>query len=285
MQDFEGKVAVVTGGASGIGRALVDMFGAQGMKVVVADVQEEALGTTVKQLESAGVRVLGVRTDVTRAEEVEALAQKTLDAFGKVHIVCNNAGVFAGGLSWESPLEDWEWVMGVNVRGVIHGIRTFVPLLLEHGEEGHIVNTASMAGVTSVPFTGIYYMSKHAVLSLSETFYHELTLRPSKIGVSALCPELVATSIDGCERTRPAALKTKGGPPPSETRELVEKSIREGISGGVQPSVIADRVLLAIREGRFYVLSEEDAWRRAANSRCDDIRLGRNPTFVMPVEA
>ena len=283
MRSFEGKVAVVTGAASGIGLALARMLGEQGMRLALADIEADALQNAALDLEKRGVEVLAVRTDVSQADSVNALAEETLEAFGAVHVVCNNAGVFAGGISWEAPVEDYEWVLNVNLWGVIHGLRTFVPHLLAHGEEGHIVNTASMAAVTSMPYSAMYTLSKHAVLSLSESLYHELKLRGARIGVSALCPELVATRIDGGERNRPSHLKRPSGAGASPERDLTEQAIRDGIQTGTPPERIAQRVLEGIREDRFYILAE-DVWRRACESRLEDIRLARNPTFVPPVE-
>jgi short-subunit dehydrogenase len=170
--------------------------------------------------------------------------------------------------------------MGVNVWGVIHGIRTFVPILLKQDEPGHVINTASMAALTSMPYSGIYFMTKHAVMSLSETLYHELTLRGAKVGVSVVCPEVVATNIDKSERTRPEALRS--GEERSEERIVVEAALSKGVLTGVPPAWIADRAVAAIGEGRFYVLSE-DEWRRTAETRLEDLRLARNPTFAPPV--
>jgi NAD(P)-dependent dehydrogenase (short-subunit alcohol dehydrogenase family) len=282
MERLTGRVAVVTGAASGIGRALAETFGREGMKVVLADVEADALAATARALEQRGVAVLAVETDVTKQESVDRLAQRTLDAFGGVHVVCNNAGVFAGGLCWSQPLADYEWVLGVNMWGVVHGVRTFVPIMLERGEEGHVVNTASMAALTANPYAAAYHMSKHAVLALSEVLYHELRGLGAKIGVSALCPEAVATSIDRAERNRPAALRAQAGPASPDV-ELVNGAIRAAVAGGIPTSVIADRVLRAVKEDRFYVLSDQDAWRRSCDSRLEDIRLARNPTFVPPV--
>ncbi|MGI9591810.1 MAG: SDR family NAD(P)-dependent oxidoreductase [Myxococcota bacterium] len=280
MKDLRGRVAVVSGAASGIGRALAARLGADGMKVVLADLETDRLQQTAQELEKRGVEVLPVVTDVAQAEQVQALAEQALSAFGKVHVVCNNAGVMIGGLSWEAPLEDYEWVMGVNLWGVIHGIRTFVPILLEQGEPGHVINTASMAALTNMPYSGIYFMTKHAVLSLSETLYHELTLRGAQVGVTAVCPEVVATRIDDSERNRPDDLRS--GEPRSQERELVESALRKGVASGVPPEWIADRAVDAMTEGRFYVLSE-DGWRRTAETRLEDVRLARNPTFAPPV--
>lgn len=282
MEKLSGRVAVVTGGASGIGRALAETFGREGMKVVLADVEPEALATTAREIGAMGVDVLAVETDVTKQSSVDALAKKTLAAFGGVHLVCNNAGVFAGGLSWSQPLADYEWVLGVNMWGVIHGIRTFVPIMLERGDEGHIVNTASMAAVTANPYAAAYHMSKHAVLALSEVLYHELRGTGAKIGVSALCPEAVATNIDASERNRPAGLRAPGGAPTPDVA-LVNGAIRAAVAGGIPTQVIADRVLRAVKDDRFYILSDGEAWRRACDTRLEDVRLARNPTFAPPV--
>jgi NAD(P)-dependent dehydrogenase (short-subunit alcohol dehydrogenase family) len=300
MKEFAGKVAVVTGAASGIGLALAHRFGELGMHVVLADVQEDALDAAGKALGQQGGKVLTVPTDVRKAHDVAGLASATLEAFGAVHVVCNNAGVFGGaGYCWDAPLEDYEWVLGVNLWGVVHGIRTFVPILLEQDTEGHIVNTASMAAVTSGPLSAIYYMSKHAVLSASESLYHELTQRQSKIGVSALCPEGIATQINRSERNRPDSLRSpalassshepagshKGVPSNdgglSPEGQLVQDALDQLMASGTSPSVIAERVVAAIRDNRFYVLSE-DAWRQSCDTRLEDIRLARNPTFVVP---
>jgi len=278
MEQFEGRVAVVTGAASGIGLALAARLGALGTRVVVADVEAEALERAVASLRARGVDAIGVPTDVRCAASVAALAERAIAAYGAVHVLCNNAGVFAGGLSWEVPVEDWDWVLGVNLWGVIHGIRSFLPLLLANGEEGHVVNTASMAAVTSLPFAAPYVVSKHAVLALSESLHHELALRGSKIGVSALCPEAVATRILDAERNRPEELRggTRAAGP---ERAMVEGALRAAVAQGVAPERIAERVVDAIRTRRFYVLSD-DGWRRASEVRHEDIRLARNPTLA-----
>lgn len=269
---------MVTGAASGIGLALARRFGAEGMRVVLADVEAEPLRAAEAALRDAGVDACAVRTDVARAESVEALARRTLEAFGSVHVVCNNAGVFAGGLSWEVPLADWEWVLGVNLWGVIHGMRSFLPLLHAHGEEAHVVNTASMAGLVTNPFAAPYTVSKHAVVALSETLYHELTLRRSPVGVSVLCPEAVATRIGASERNRDAGAARA---PETAEQAFVREALTRSVAGGVAPEAMAERVVAAIRDRRFYVLAEDD-WRRAAALRCEDVRLGRNPRFEPP---
>lgn len=283
MQALRGKVVVVTGAASGIGRALATRFASLDMKVVMADVELDALRESARALEAEGREVLPVQTDISQPDSVSGLAERTLEAFGKVHVLCNNAGVFAAGASWEAPLSDYEWVFGVNVWGVVHALRSFVPIMLEQNEEAHIVNTASMAAVTSAPLTAPYYMSKAAVFSLSETLYLEMQRKQAPIGVSVLCPELVSTSIGRAERNRPEHLARKHGEGETEECTVVENALREGMKVGVDPMVLADRAVEAIREDRFYVLAPEDnGWRTACNVRLEDIRLARNPSLAVP---
>ena len=284
MQEFRGRTAVITGAAAGIGRGLAERAGAEGMKVVLADLDAGPLEETAKALREQGVDAIHVVTDVSQPDALRELADRSLEAFGAIHLLCNNAGVFAaGGPVWETPIADFEWQLGVNVMGIVHGLRTFVPILLEQDTEAHIVNTASMAAVTSSPLSAAYYASKHAALSLSETLYHELGLRGSKIGVSVLCPELVDTRIGHSERVRPEIWKRKDedDDEPRPERELVSQAIREFTSRGAPPSLLADRVFDAVKAERFYVLSPQgNGWRRACESRLEDIRLERNPTFV-----
>ena len=201
MKEFQGKVAVVTGAASGIGRALAERCAQEGMRVVLAGINEQTLMQASQELQAIGASVLAVQTDVSKAADVEALAQKAFDTYGAVHLLFNNAGVGAGISLWESTLADWEWTLGVNLWGVIYGIRAFVPRMLEQDTEGHIVNTASIAGLVSGPGLGIYRMTKHGVVTLSETLYHELALRGAKVKVSVLCPGFVNTRIMDCAQS------------------------------------------------------------------------------------
>jgi NAD(P)-dependent dehydrogenase (short-subunit alcohol dehydrogenase family) len=277
MKEFGDKVAVVTGAASGIGRGLAERCMQEGMKVVLADIDETALAQTERELKDAGAHVVAVRTDVSKFGDVDALAQRTLDAFGAVHMLFNNAGVGAGATVWESTLEDWQWVMGVNLWGVIHGIRTFVPPMLRQAEECHIVNTASITGLVSGPALGIYKVTKHGVVSLSETLYYELATMGSKIGVSVLCPAGVRTRIMDSARNRPVELQNASAsesahPAVAQTEEMLRQLVETGMS----PSQVAGAVFDAIRDERFYILTHED-WKPLVQKRMDDILQERNP--------
>jgi NAD(P)-dependent dehydrogenase (short-subunit alcohol dehydrogenase family) len=279
LTEFEGRVAVVTGAASGIGKAMCERFAREGMKVVMADVEGDALREAGRQIEGLGAEVLTVRTDVAQPDELSRLAESTIERFGKVHVLCNNAGVFAGGRTWDAIGTDWEWVMGVNVYGVLHGVRAFVPIMLLQNEPAHVVNTCSMAGLINTPFSGAYNVSKHAALSLTETLYHELKTLDTQVGCSALCPELIRTGIGRSERNRPAHLKRpdESGTP---EQEMVENAIRMSVDTGIPPSVMADRVFEGIRTDTFYLLAEEGTnWDYACRTRLEDILARRNPTL------
>ncbi len=278
MKNLEGRTAVVTGAASGIGLAMVRCFTRAGMRVAMADVERGALATAAREFDPAGV--LPVVTDVSDARAVTELADRAQEAFGAVHLVCNNAGVFTGGLSWEAPQEDWDWVFGVNVQGVVNGLRTFVPRLLEQGE-GHVVNTASMAGVTATPLTGVYNASKHAVVSLSETLYLELEAQDADVGVSVVCPEAVRTGIARAERNRPDGRRIPETAL-SKERQVVGQAITAAAEAGLDPAVIAERTLRAVEEGRFWVLAEDEFWRQACLNRLEGIRRQENPGFRAP---
>ena len=258
MDELGGKVAVVTGGASGIGFAMAERFATEGMNVVVADIEEGALDAAVKTLAEHGADVIGVPTDVADAPSVSALADAALERFGAIHVVCNNAGVGGHGFtSWESG-PDWQWVLGVNLWGVVHGVQTFVPILLAQNE-GHIVNTASVAGLMSVPMMAPYAASKHAVLALSEALFHELSFKGSAVKVSVVCPGFVRTNIADSQRNWPAQL----GPAPGidgddPIRQGMQQMFRGMIAGGVEPAALAEAVVDAIRTGRFMVLNDPD---------------------------
>jgi NAD(P)-dependent dehydrogenase (short-subunit alcohol dehydrogenase family) len=276
MKDFKDKVAVITGAASGIGRALADHSARAGMKVVLADVEQEALAEAAANLQAGGGTVLAVRTDVSEAKDVEALAQKTLEAFGAVHLLCNNAGVATSGtVIWESSPTDWEWVFGVNLWGVIHGVRGFVPIMLAQNTQCHIVNTASLAGLMSFPRGSIYAVTKHGVVALSEALHHELAERGGKVKVSVLCPGLVKTRIIDCARNRPERLAATAPMGPVEAAGW--ETLRQQLQTGMPPAQVADAVFQAIREERFYILTHPEGkdWIR---TRMEDILQERNPT-------
>ena len=277
MKDFQGKVAVVTGGASGLGRAMAQRFAHEGMRLVLADVQQDALDRAVAEFAAAGHTAIGVRCDVSKADQVDALRDAALKRFGKVHVVCNNAGVAPGGLAWESTVADWEWCLGVNVYGVIHGIRSFVPAILAHGEEGHIVNTASVAGLISPPGMAIYCVSKHAVVTLTECLHHDLASKSDKVKASVLCPAYVPTAIADSERNRPADLRN---PERVRSEEEIarEELLRKAVSSGrITAEQVGDRVFEAIRDERFYILPHQKI-KGAIEARMQDILLERSPT-------
>lgn len=279
MQEFEGKVAVVTGAASGMGRAMAERFAQEGMKVVLADVEEAALAKAVQELRHEEHDVIGVQTDVSLPEAVEHLARRTLEAYGRVHVVCNNAGVSGGNASpgsviWEASLNDWTWVTSVNYWGVAHGIRVFVPIMLAQGEEGHVVNTSSMSGVT--PGNGVYGATKHAVVSMSESLYRDFKRRNTRLGVTCLIPDVTNTGIINATRNRPVELSN-----PDEVKRSVEEQARIAAwaAAGKQPDEIAEMVMQAIRTKQLYLLTHD-----AQDERIEDRMraiLGRSAfTFI-----
>jgi len=267
MRDLRGRVAVVTGGASGIGRAMAQCFAAEGMKLVLADVEEPALERAAAELASGGTETLGVPTDVRDALQVRALADRTLDRFGAVHVVCNNAGVAPLGPILDTTLEDWRWLVDVNLMGVVHGIETFAPILIEQGE-GHIVNTGSMGGLIAAPGLGAYIATKHAVVGLSETLY--LELRDTGVGLSVLCPGLVATRLFSSTRNRP---DDDGPTSYGEVEERAKKMLTEM---GNPPEVIAEHVVRAIRDETLYILPDAEM-KPFIEERYRRIVAGENP--------
>lgn len=263
MQHFQDKVAVITGAASGLGKAFAEHAATLGMKLVLADIQENALETAVAELKGRGATVIGVRTDVSKAEQVQALADAALAAFGQVNLLFNNAGVGAGGLIWENSEQDWEWVLGVNLRSVIHGVRIFTPLMLaaaskDPAYEGHIVNTASMAGLVNAPAMGVYNVTKHAVVSLSETLYQDLSLVSEQVNCSVLCPFFVPTGFSDSSRNRPADLA--GSAPPTRSQLVAQANSHKATSAGkVSAEEIARITFDAIAEQHFYIYSHPQA--------------------------
>ena len=264
------KVAVITGAASGIGKGLAERFAVESMKVVLADVEEAALAELETDLKSKGADVLTVKTDVSNAAEVENLAVQTLDTFGAVHILCNNAGVVCSRPIWEHTLADWEWVLGVNLWGVIHGIRTFVPRMLAQGDECHIVNTASILGLVGGSGEGIYKVSKHGVVVLSETLADELAQKEANIQVHVLCPGWVRTGILESSRNRPDTLQNpKMETPPRQETIGGSRNVRAEMEAGMSPTEVAEHVYNAIQTGTFYIHThpEHKAWIRERMER------------------
>lgn len=280
IEDFKDKVAVVTGGASGIGRAMAERFAQEGMKIVLADIQQDALDKTVEEMKAAGIDVVGFQTDVSKPEAVQELADKTIEHFGKVHVLCNNAGVAVAGATWERTLADWEWVMGVNLYAVIYGIKSFVPIMIKQGEPAHIVNTASLAGLISGPGMATYNVTKHGVVTLSETLFHEFKLGQMKVGVSVLCPAWVKTGIVDSQRNRPDALSGDDKTAKMRPQEaMMEQMVRQFVEKGREPSEIAQLVFEAVRDDKFYILSHPE-FMHLVEKRKEDILTGANPTYV-----
>ena len=279
MQHFDGKVAVVTGGASGIGLALGRRFAAEGMKVVLADIEKQALDDAVDQLRATDAEVHGVVTDVSDGDQVQALADEAVARFGAVHVVCNNAGVGAGGSAWDMPLSTWQWVLGVNLWGVIHGIRAFVPILLQQ-EEGYLVNTASVAGLVAAPYMAPYNASKHAVVAISESVHHELAFAGAHVKVSVLCPAWVKTRIAESARNRPADLRDDGDAAAGGAAVL-----QQLIDQGIEPDVVAEKVLAAMRAEQFWIFTHDDEgdfWVELVTSRLESVRGRTNPALRLP---
>ena len=256
MNKFKDKVAVITGAAGGIGRAIAEKFAQEGMKVVLSDIEKENLSQTVEDFKKRGYNVIGVPTDVSKIDDVKNLAQTVIENYGSVHILVNNAGVgFAGKSSttvWESPLLEWEWILGVNLWGVIHGIHVFTPIMLEQDIECYIINTSSIAGlIPPQPGASIYSISKHAVVALSEALQSDLTLLKSKIKVLALCPGFISTKITESERNRPQELDASCITNPE--LEQTMKLYHQIISSGISPNLVAEELFKALKGEKFYI--------------------------------
>ena len=281
MNEFKGRTAVITGAGSGFGLEVSRIAAQRGMNVVMADVQEDALQRAAAEIESLGAAVLARRVDVSQAHEVESLGAAALERFGAPHFVFNNAGVGAGGLIWESSVADWNWVIGVNLMGVAHGVRVFTPMMLEAAAEdasyrGHIVNTASMAGLINAPNMGVYNVSKHAVVAISETLFQDLRLVTDQIGASVLCPFFVPTGINESHRNRPEALRASDKPTQSQLIGQAMSNRAVG-RGRVSAAEVAQFVFDAVEAERFYIYSHPQAL-ASVQTRLEDIVQSRNPT-------
>jgi NADP-dependent 3-hydroxy acid dehydrogenase YdfG len=280
MKEFKDKVAVITGAASGIGRGIARRAAKEGMRVVLADIERDALNQAEEELRSSGTEVISVVMDVSKSEQIEKLAQKTIDMFGEVHLLCNNAGVAAPGPLWECVLSDYNWVIGVNLLGVIHGIRTFIPIMLKQNNECHIVNTSSMAGLLAGdPGNGIYSITKQGVVALSESLRAIFSQAKTKIGVSVLCPGIVNTRITDSERNRPAEFCGPDYIPCFEriikNHPELEKIVRESPKvweKGTSPDQSGDIVFEAIKNDIFYIFTETGIfWKKSMKTRFDSI--------------
>jgi NAD(P)-dependent dehydrogenase (short-subunit alcohol dehydrogenase family) len=280
ITSFKGKTAVLTGAGSGFGLECARIGARLGMKLVLVDVQQDALDQASAELKASGAPVLSFRLDVANAEQMEAMGQAVFERFGAPHFVFNNAGVGSGGLIWENSVKDWEWVLGVNVMGVVHGVRIFTPMMLEAAGkdpswQGHIVNTASMAGLLNPPNMGVYNVSKHAVVSLSETLYQDLALVTDQIGASVLCPFFVATGIGQSQRNRPADLR---GDKPTKSQMIQQAMTGKAVgSGKVSAADVAQKVFDAVANNQFYIYSHPKAI-HSVQTRLEDILQARNPT-------
>lgn len=272
MQDFQGRIAVITGAASGIGFALARRAASEGMTVVLADVEDTALDTAAASLRDEGATVISHRLDVTSASDVEELAARVFNELGAVHLLCNNAGVINRERpAWEHSAEDWQWVLGVNLWGIIHGIRSFVPRMLAAGDEGHVVNTASMAGlITGGMGNAVYDAAKHAVVSLSESLYRDLVVRQSKVSASVVCPGAVNTRIFEAERNRPGEIGLPAGEPPASRGTGMP-------ADAFPPDEVANQVFDAVRENHFYVLAAQPVMLEWIKMGYDRMAGGKNP--------
>ena len=276
MKDFAGKVAVITGAGSGFGREFARIGAGLGMKLALADIEPTALAATADELRGQGAQVLAETVDVSRGADLERLARRTLEAFGAVHLLFNNAGVAAGGLLWEHTARDWEWLLGVNLWGVIHGVRIFMPIMLAQGDDCHVVNTASVAGLVSPQLMGAYNVSKHGVVALSETLYQDLRVTGARIGVSLLCPAFVPTGIAQSQRNRPEALRDATAPTASMIAS--QKASEQAVSSGrISAAAVAQMTFDAIRENRFYVITHPKIL-TSVELRLQDVIAQRNPS-------
>jgi len=280
ISDFRNKTAVLTGAGSGFGLECARIGAKLGMHLVLADVQQDALDRAVAEMQAVGAQVLGMRVDVSKSDQVEALGAATQARFGAPHFIFNNAGVGSGGLIWENSLQDWEWVIGVNLMGVAHGIRVFTPMMLAAAEkdaafQGHIVNTASMAGLLNAPNMGIYNVSKHAVVSMSETLYQDLALVTDQISASVLCPFFVPTGISASHRNRPEGMQVAR---PTRSQMISQAMSDKAVSSGkVSAAEVAQKVFDAVVANQFYIYSHPKSI-ASVQVRMEDILLSRNPT-------
>jgi len=278
MQELKGKVAVITGAAEGIGKAIAVAAAAEGMRLVLADISDTLLNNTVQELRQTGAEVIGVVTDVAKESDIQTLADQAYAQFGHVHLLVNNAGVAFAKSAWETTAKDWEWIMGINLYGITHALRIFIPRMLASDEVAHIVNTASVAGLIAEPALAAYNVSKFGVVALSESLHHDLSLRKSKIGVSVLCPSWVKTRIIDAERNR----KTEDRIQADQLEKLSQKTgaaINKAVEAGISPQQVASDVITAVKANTFYILTHPET-KAAVAIRSEDILQGRPPTLL-----
>jgi NAD(P)-dependent dehydrogenase (short-subunit alcohol dehydrogenase family) len=271
VEEFAGKTAVVTGAGSGMGKAFALRWGAEGMNVVIGDIQQDALDTTAAELSAAGVPVAALRTDVSKPADIEALADAAEERFGKIHLVSNNAGVegYLDGPIWEATAKDWDWTLSVNLMSVIYGIRTFVPRILAHGEPGHVVNTCSMTSVIAA--ANMYGICKHAILAMTEVLAADLQRTGANVGATGLCPGIIATNLFHGSRNRPSALANEGGM--SSSGAALRDQMHATLSKGMPPSEVANLLVTAVRENKLYLLTDHE-WDTRVVARHEAIMAG-----------
>ena len=271
MENFAGKTAIVTGAGSGMGKAFALRWGAEGMNVVIGDIQQDALNATAAELSAAGVPVVAVRTDVSKLADIEALADAAEERFGKIHLVNNNAGVegYLDGPIWEATAKDWDWTLSVNLMSVIYGIRTFVPRMLAHGEEGHVVNTCSMTSVIAA--SNMYGICKHAILAMTEVLAADLKAAGANVGATGLCPGIIATNLFHGSRNRPSALANEEGM--STSGSELREHMHAALSRGMAPSQVAELLVTAVRENQLYLLTDHE-WDTRVTARHEAILAG-----------
>lgn len=276
MKDFKNRIAVITGAGSGFGREFARIAAARGMHLALADVQQDALDAIATELRAADTKILARHLDVSDADAMDNFADAVFAEYGNVHLLFNNAGVGGGGLIWEHSVKDWQWVLGVNLWGVIHGVRCFVPRMIEGDDEGHIINTASVAGLLSAQTMGVYNVSKHGVVTLSETLFQDLRITGSKLGVTVLCPAFVNTGIKDAGRNRPADLANTE--PPTASQSLAVEQTRKAVTSGRITAVdVAAKTFAAIEDNQFYCLTHKRIL-QSVEQRLHDIVTLQNPT-------
>jgi NAD(P)-dependent dehydrogenase (short-subunit alcohol dehydrogenase family) len=283
MKNLKGKVAVITGGASGLGRAIADVCVREGMKIVIADIEDRTLQQATSEIQGMGAEVIGIKCDVSKTADVQRLADKTYESFGGCHLLFNNAGVAGGKRAWETTEADWKWEMGVNLWGVIHGIRIFVPRMLASGEEGYVINTASVAGLLTPTMSASYNVTKHGVVALTETLYHDLNEVGAKIHAAVLCPAYVNTGIGESARNRPADLKNAEEKISADQQARYELLKQALLKGKKTAADVAEDVFAAIAEDKFYILTHPRIL-PSVQMRMEEIIAQKNPTNPMQVK-